>query len=315
MNRPAFGLVACAAVTLLAAPARAEVTDQTCRLAWAQLSARMETTAETIVSGMRQPAHDGWCRVTRLVLDLPGAHQPDVHIDRLSVRGGMVDWLTGAEGAPGALELTATGLRLVADNGLVDDGPKAQVWPKTIDMAVSLRWDAEARLIEVEQLTLDLPGENDIALFATLSGGQGLASLFSPPEALGLAVTEARLSITSHGMFETHLLPAMALAVVPGEDDVGAAAEALRVQALATIADLPADSFPDATKDALSRLVQELPRPAGRLNLAFHANPGFGPVRFAGFALTGVPKSMAEAAPLFQGVTVEAEWTHEAASE
>ena len=78
----------------------------------------------------------------------------------------------------------------------------------------------------------------------------------------------------------------------------------------AWVGDLPETSVSADSKAALAALVAELPNPSGELVVRVTAKPGIGPVRFGGYAVTGVPATLAEAAPLFQGVTVDVEWTH-----
>ena len=128
--------------------------------------------------------------------------------------------------------------------------------------------------------------------------------------ATSFALTEFDARITSHGLFEWYVLMALGPAVLPSEGDMDSAFAGVQVEVKAFVADLPGASFPDESKAALVAFVDQLPNPSGELTLAMRAEPGVGPVRFGGYAVTGVPTSMAEAAPLFQGVTVDVGWTH-----
>ena len=98
--------------------------------------------------------------------------------------------------------------------------------------------------------------------------------------------------------------------MLPSEGDIDAAAEGIRAAMLTMIGDLPGTSFSDASKADLRTLIEELPNPSGDLSLSLRAEPGIGPVRFGGYAITGVPQTLAEAAPLFKGVTVDVGWIH-----
>lgn len=89
-----------------------------------------------------------------------------------------------------------------------------------------------------------------------------------------------------------------------------AAAEGIRADLVRMIGDLPETSVADDSKSALRALIAELPNPSGDLALALRAEPGLGPVRATGCAVTGVPETLAEAAPLFQGVMLDVDWTH-----
>jgi hypothetical protein len=106
------------------------------------------------------------------------------------------------------------------------------------------------------------------------------------------------------------MLMALGPMVLPSEGDIDAAVEGIRADLVAMVGDLPGTSFTEATKAALRALIGELPNPSGDLTVALRAESGIGPARAAGYALNGVPQSVAEAAPLFQGVTVDVGWTH-----
>lgn len=54
----------------------------------------------------------------------------------------------------------------------------------------------------------------------------------------------------------------------------------------------------------------ELPKPTRELTVSLRSEAGLGPARLGGYAVTGVPGSVAEAAALFQGVEVNVGWTH-----
>jgi hypothetical protein len=128
--------------------------------------------------------------------------------------------------------------------------------------------------------------------------------------ATSFALTEFDTQVTTHGLFEWYILMALGTMVLPSEGDIDAAAEGLRADLAAVLDDLPGTSFSDASKAALRELIAELPNPSGDLTLELRAEPGIGPARAAGYALNGVPQTLAEAAPLFLGVTVDVGWTH-----
>lgn len=76
------------------------------------------------------------------------------------------------------------------------------------------------------------------------------------------------------------------------------------------VGDLPGTSVSGDSKAALRALIAELPNPSGDLTVSLRADPGIGPTRAAGCAMGGVPETLAKAAPLFQGVTLDIGWTH-----
>lgn len=291
---------------LLAGPAGA---GDLCPAAWEKVSAALSG----LGSLRGTVSQDGdWCLVQGLVLDLEGQYVPDWHVDRLRFRGLAVSWLVDGSGAPEGLEIAVEGLRLVIQTGNAqfDWLYAAQARANTIRGEASLSWNAAERVLRLEGLNVDFPGENRVDLSAVLTGVDLSSAGAMQMSTTSFALTEADLKVTTHGLFEAYLLIPLGSALLPYEGDMAVAADAIRTDLIATVVNLPSASFSDASKDALLALAMELPNPSGDLTLALQADPGIGPVRAAGYALNGVPQSMAEAEPLFEGVTVDVGWTH-----
>ena len=89
-----------------------------------------------------------------------------------------------------------------------------------------------------------------------------------------------------------------------------AAAQGIRADLVALVGDLPGTSVSQASKAALVALIGELPNPSGDLSVALRADPGLGPERLADQVATGLPDTLADAAPVLQGVTVDVGWSH-----
>ena len=291
----------------LATPAQAATP---CEALWSRLSAALSEVGQ--VSGTVSPAKIAGCLVTDLVLDLPGSHVPDLQADSLHLTGAT-DWLAGAATTPDRLALRLTNLRLVVgmDHAQMDYLLAAQARSAPIQVSAALAWTAEARLLELEALEVDFPGENRLDLSARLAGVD-LSSAGAMQMSLGsFALTEAVLEVQSHGLFEHYLLMPLGAAFLPEQGDMTAAAEALRAEALAGIAALPEAVVPGPSRAALAAVVAELPNPSGRLRILLRAAPGIGPVRLSGPALTGVPGTPEDVVALLQGVTFDIAWTHE----
>lgn len=292
---------------ILAGPAGAA---ELCPAAWEKVSGAL---SEQLGSVRGEVSQDGdWCLVQGLVLDLDGQYLPDWHLDRLRFRGSAVSWLVDGAGAPEGLEIAVEGLRLVVQTGNAqfDWLYAAQARANSIRGEASLTWDAAERVLRLEGLSVDFPGENQIDLSAVLTGVDLSSTGAMQMSVTSFAVTEADLRVTTHGLFEGYLLIPLGSALLPHEGDMAAAADGIRTDLIASVVNLPSASFSDTSKDALLALLMELPNPSGDLTLALRADPGIGPVRAAGYALNGVPQSMAEAASLFEGVTVDVGWTH-----
>ena len=291
-------------------PAQAEGRATLCRDVWDRVSGVMRALGPVTAEAVSQ---DGdWCTVSRPVLDIDGQYAPDWHMDRLRFRGSALVRLVDGSVPPEGLELAVEGLRLVVQTGNAqfDWLYAAQARANTITAQASLFWDPAARLLRLEGLSVDFPGANALDLRAVVAGVDLSSTGAMQMSATGFSLTEADLRVETHGLFEGYLLMPLGSNLLPHEGDMQAAAEALRGDLLDLVAALPEASVPSASKAALAALVDELPNPAGVLDLSLRAEPGIGPARLAGYALTGVPATLAEAAPLFHGVVLDVDWTH-----
>jgi len=291
---------------LLAGPVAA---DDLCPAAWEKVATTLS--AFGAASGKVRQEGD-WCLVQGMVLDLGGQYQPDWHVDRLRFRGSAVTWLVDGSSAPEGLEIAVEGLRLVVQTGSAqfDWLYAAQARANMINAEASLSWDPKAKVLRLESLGIDFPGDNQIDLSAALTGVDLSSTGAMQMSTTSFALTEADLKVTTHGLFEGYLLIPLGSAFLPDEGDMAAAVDAIRTELIAAVVNLPGSSFSDASKDGLLALIMQLPNPAGEVTMSLRAAPGIGPARVAGYALVGVPQSVAEAAPLLKGVTVDVGWDH-----
>jgi hypothetical protein len=297
-----------ALLVLLAGPVAAET--GLCETAWARVAEGLGGFGTVTATGVAQEGD--WCVVDVPVLDVDGQYVPDWRMDRLRFRGAALGWIADGSSMPEGLEIAVEGLRLAVQTGnaQVDWLLAAQARPNGIDAEAALAWDPVAKVLRLERLSLDFPGENRVDASAVVTGVDLSSTGAMQMSLASFALTEAELRVQTHGLFEGYALMALGSALLPPEGDMDAAAEGLRAEALAAIGDLPGTSFSDASKAALRVLVGELPNPAGDLAVTVKAEPGIGPVRFGGYAVTGVPATVAAAAPVFEGVKVDVGWTH-----
>lgn len=280
-----------------------------CRSAWDRLT----TLAEPMLtlSGEVTPSTMEGCLFTDVRADLPGQYVPDWHIGALHLREGAQGLVDGA--VPERLALRVIDLRLVVQMGdaQMDYVFAAQARANPIQAELALVWDRAAREVRVEVLDIDFPGDNRVTLTARTTG----VDLTSPGAAqmslTSAALTEADLTVQSHGLFEAYLLSGMVAWLLSDDGDPAARMAALQTEATATALALPEAVFPGDSRASLVALIAELPNPRGRLDLSFRAEPGFGATRFTGYAATGMPASIADAAPLLDGLTIGIGWTHE----
>lgn len=285
-----------------------------CAAVWAKVGEGLGAVGAVTAAGVTQEGD--WCVVTVPVIDLYGQYVPDWHMDRLLFRGAALGWIAEEAGLPEGLEIAVEGLRLVVQTGnsQMDWLFAAQSRPNAIRAEAALAWDPSAKVLRLKDMSIDFPGENLVQASAVLTGVDLSSTGAIQISATSFALTEADVRITTHGLFEWYALMALGPAMLPPEGDMEAAAASIRSDLRAMVGDLPATSVSDDSKAALAVLVAELPNPSGELVVRLKAKPGIGPVRFGGYAVTGVPATLAEAAPLFQGVTVDVEWTHGDAS-
>jgi hypothetical protein len=296
--------------------------DPVCDQFWAAVT---DLSEEAPQFAGRLAGKDGdWCLVEDFVFETPGDYVPDWHAKRVRLRGGALPWLSaliasgsvGGSGGglvPDRLEIDVEGMRLVVSTGnpQMDYLFAAQARANLIDGALRLSWDAAARVLKLESLTVDFPGDNALSLNAVARGVDLGSTGAMQMSVTSFAVTEADLSVTTHGLFEWYGLMAMGPVFLPNEGDMEAAVAGLKAEATAGIAALPDATFPAATRAAMTAFLAELPNPAGVLTVALRSDPGFGPARLSGYAVNGIPDSLAGAAPLLDGVTVNIGWTHE----
>ncbi|WP_395542773.1 hypothetical protein [Neotabrizicola sp. sgz301269] len=293
---------------LLASPAAAE-TD--CKALWGALAT--ELPEGLILAGRPANPQDGFCVLTGIEMSYGAEARSVLVLDRLLVKGTALDAFLGADTAPTGLEARIEGLRLLTRTGIAsfDYASAAQARLARTNASFLLSWDDKAKLLRLERLNVDLPGNNAISLKAEVQAVDLSSRAAIQTSLTSFALTRADLDMTLHGFFEWYLLPALAASFLPNEGDAEAAAKDAKATAKAFIETLPEPTFPTATRDAAARIVDEMPNPSGRLKLSFDAPEGFGPVRFARYALTGMPTTLQAAAPLFQGVTLGLSWTHE----
>jgi hypothetical protein len=301
------------ALLALASPAAAEglVGRALCDVLWADLTGR--AAAFAAVTGTVAGFEGGACVVEDVRLDLPGEYVPDWEAARLRLSGAALGWLVGEAATPDRLEIGIEGLHLAIQTGMpqMDYLYAAQTRAQTIRAQLALVWDKQDRTLTVERLDVDFPGDNRVQLTAHLDGVDLSSVGAMQMSATGFALREADLTVRTHGLFEGYLLMTLGPSLLPDAGDMEAAMAELKAEAVALVRELPVGTVPVASQDALAVLIAELPNPAGTLTVAVRAADGFGPTRFLGYAATGVPDSMDEAAPLLDGVTVDIGWTHE----
>ncbi|MGL4236277.1 MAG: hypothetical protein ACRCSW_09410 [Tabrizicola sp.] len=302
------------AFVLLSGPAAAD----DCAAFWGAISDLRE---EAPQFNGRLAASDGdWCLVEDFVFETPGDYVPDWYVDRVRLKGSALPWLTGLinGGAltglvPERLEIEVEGLRLVpkTGNAQMDWLFEAQSRPNRIDADVALAWDAAGKVLRVEALKIDFPGENLVEFSGEAKGVDLSSDGAMQMSVTSFAVTEADLRIRTHGLFEWYVLMPLGPSFLPYEGDIDAAAQGIKAEMTAAVVDLPGATFSPESKSALTTLIAEMPNPSGVLTLSLRSAAGVGPARVTGYAVSGMPATVQETAPFFDGVKIDVGWTHE----
>lgn len=229
----------------------------------------------------------GTCRIRGMVLADPA----------LTLDIGMLEWdlegLGALQAGAGTASLNATldNLRMIpgAEDPWIGYMLREQNRRNTIDGTLSVSWDMDATLLELETLTLDLPGDNGVSL--------GLRAEGLPPQILSGGVADAasaaiegiELVITNTGFADGLILSALgrAMSGLPGTPD--RQMEATRRDARIVVKDLPDTLLDEDSKAALGALIDDAPVPWGTLAVTLAADPALPLLRFPALALSSNP--------------------------
>jgi hypothetical protein len=310
MRVRALAMALCAASPVLA-ETPVERLDRQCRVVWEGVQA---IDPGMPITGRYEGIDGDACLFADLSVVTSG-YAPDIFIDELRLRGdllGLVLLSEVPEADAATFGLQVVGLRMVPQIGdpVMDYIYHAQWQRFAIGVQMEARVSAADKILELQQLSVDFPLDNQVSLSARVSNVDLSSQAALQMSLTSFAVTEAELRVTSHGLFETYVLAVLAPLLLSADGDMPAEEERLRAAAIAALTGLPEASFSPESKDAMARLLQELPNPDGTLTVRMAAEAGFGPARLMAYALTGLPTTLEAAAPLFQGVTLDIDWLH-----
>jgi hypothetical protein len=256
---------------------------------------------------------DGWCQIDAPLIAPDGDVQPNWTTDLVRFRGvGLGNITTGKPPATLDVQVRHAQIRVKTGEARMDYLMGLQMGQNGINMDFAAQYDATMRVLKLDRLNFDFPGNNAVGLTAEVAridlnstGGMQLS--------VGQAgITALGVTVTSNGLFETYFvlpLGAALLPEIPETIDHAAYIATLIADTRATITGLP-DTLIDApSKAALDTLLAEMPHPWGTLTLNATAPAGFGTPRFMGFAMTGVPQTLDKWLPVLNGVTVKATYT------
>jgi hypothetical protein len=253
---------------------------------------------------------DGWCQLDDIVITPEGEYQPTWTIEAIRFRGaGLAALASGKPPTTLEVEVRKVDMKVTISDPDFEYLMAQQRGSLGIDVDIAAAYDPAARVLRLDRFDIDFPGPNFIGLTAQIDRID-LNSMDGMQSSVGWAgVTSLGLTVTSNGLFEEYfLMPVGDIVLMDRPQTIPPAAHVAGVIAdsRATIADLP-DTLIDApSKAALDMLLAEMPNPWGTLTVNATAPQGFGSPRFMGFAMTGVPETLQDWLPVFNGVTVTA---------
>jgi hypothetical protein len=216
------------------------------------------TTAETKVTQDGQT-----CAVTNL--KIAKSRYQGWTIERLTVTGP--DFLRLEKGRlfPTALRVEAHGVRFAPD---VEDARTRylmQAQQRPFDARLDYMWDKVTQQLHLRELALDSPQKGLIVV----SMDADLADLdrrTTVPQPKDFGVRRARLVLDNSGLFESMLLPVI-IGLFPSDKDPAVEIPKAQAREKAKVRALPSSTIDEASKDALSRFIDDFPHPRGHFEI------------------------------------------------
>ncbi len=242
------------------------------------------------------------CSVTGLAAEGPAAADLRIEVARIAWQQTGID-PSGPLGAAAALDLRVTGLRWYPQLGSdrLTYMTNMQTLRKLTDARLRMTWDPETAVLDIAELSLDLPGRDALTLSMRLSDLHVGVLILRGTSGFPVALDRLEIRLRNEGYFDSVYLGA--LVNMLGEDPAAAVA-AFQARALATLETLPGAAFAPATKAALAALIADLPVPWGEMALT--VTPAE-PLTLMPFVrdLRGAQSGGGPLDALFAGVTVE----------
>ncbi|SEB99666.1 hypothetical protein [Rhodobacter sp. 24-YEA-8] len=267
------------------------------------------------ISATPRSLKDGGCAFDDVVITGGERYAPGFYADTVTVYGSILAWDRKGQMPSSDIVVGATGMRFATKMGdaRMDYllGAQARVGEMVLDLRAA--WDGSAKEVEISRFDLTFAGDSRI-LFTARAKNIDLSTPGAAQMAImGAALTDLDLEIRSFGLFEQLLLPVLVMMIPDTENtesDAGFAAlvSEKKLELRTAINQLPDAAFPAPSRAALAALLSDLPGPRGKLVVNFRSASGFGAARFARFALTGLPQTMKELAPLFDGTRFDIDW-------
>jgi hypothetical protein len=242
------------------------------------------------------------CSITDLRLEAQSEFGSNVLIERLVLAGagfgGPLDRLLAV---PVDINMTVEGLRIVP---VMPDPTMRYLFEAQsrgfdgITAQMVLQYDPAAGRLDLSEFAADFGALGQIAGQFQLDGLT--AEFMEAPDAAvaALAIPQARLVVTTTGLFETYGLIPLGTVIATGPDPV-AALSAFQAEAIAALQPFSSGLIDAESLSALTALIAALPNPRGELVVDLVAAPGAVDALVMSETLAPVP----------DGVTLSVTWT------
>ncbi len=290
------------AILPVIALAQADTPRETCQRTLDSFRAMVQGRTEWTLP-IRAWVSDGWCVAADVAL-VPTSSAPGFRIGRVLWRGDGIEAMARG-GVPLSLDLRLEQVSLEPRVRATEIRTRVFGGGTKVDAGLTMRRDPGANTLTISRLNIDLPGDNTVAIGASLERVD-LASRNTALRSLGtFGVTDLTLDIVSDGTGARSLMALLAPLLRDDDDAPEATLSRFGKDAMTVVADLPPPLLPQASKRALSRFLGDLPDPSGTVSLRVNAPQGLGAAQFFRFAMTGGPESVADVLPVLDGVTTE----------
>lgn len=285
-----------------------------CAAALADFQLALQNSGLTLSAGSKSRTNGG-CAFEEVVIRGDQRNAPNFYADSVIISGSLLAWDRKGEMPSADLVVEAAGMRFASKLGDARTdyllGAQARVGAMTLDLTAA--WDKSKKEAKISRFDLTFGETSRIRFGARLKN----VDLSTPGTAqmavMSAALTELDLEVKSFGLFEQVMLPLLVSNIpdngdVHSEADFAALVAEKKLELRTAINQLPDAAFPAPSRAALAALLSDLPGPRGKLVVKFRSASGFGAARFARFALTGLPQTMKELAPLFDGTRFDIDW-------
>ena len=233
-------------------------------------------------SATRITVKDGWCSYTNLEL---GQGSGRAKIADIRLRSPNLKEFADTGSLPAQLDFILSDFVMAPefhDNPWQSYSVQAYARRFPIDLSGQLHLDATGSRFQLEDVTADFAGNNEITISLDASiVDDSKAWIFFPP----IRTHSVSIRLQTNGLFE--VLLGLYLRSGNSRDDVVAIVDAQIIAIELWMAGLSPDQMDENSQRALSKFIADFPNPTGQLNLSVEFPQGLAPIQAAGILYGG----------------------------